>query len=64
MKAVRTALKIVAVAAVVGAAIWAVVSYWDKIVDCARRLRGKLAELCPCCASEYEHFADLDDWDF
>lgn len=65
MKAARTVLKIAAVLAAVGAAVWAVVTYWDEIVEGVHRLRGKLAEKCPCCCpAEYDDFADLDDWDY
>lgn len=63
MKAACKIMKIAAAVLAVAAAVWAVVSYWDKIVEGVQCLRGKLAEKCPCCCSEYDDFADLEDWD-
>ena len=65
MKVARFVMKCVAFGLVVGAAVCAVVAYWDKIVDVFYNLADKLEEKranC-CCASEYDDYVDFDDWE-
>ena len=55
---VKCILKILSALAVLAAAIWACVTYWDKISAFFRTVRERLARICPCCRSEY---ADYDE---
>ena len=64
MKAARFVLKFVALGLVVGAAVCAVIAYWDKIVDAfynlADMIEGKRAR---SCASEYDDYVDFEEWE-
>lgn len=65
MKAARCILKLVALGMVIGAAVCAVIAYWDKIVDAFYVIADKLEEKCGkcCCDSEYEDYADYEEWE-
>lgn len=44
-----------------GAAIYAVITYWDKIMELLAKAKIKLSEAkCACCGSEYDDYADWD----
>lgn len=62
-KAARCILKLVAVGLVVGAAVCAVITYWDRIVDAfydiAERMEEKRARLRD---SEYDDYVDESEW--
>jgi hypothetical protein len=64
MKAGRCILKLIAALAVIGAATYAVVTYWDTIVDlfyvAVSKIKDKKAQFCDCvlCSSEFDDFAD------
>lgn len=63
MKVARFVLKCVALGLCVGAAVCAVIAYWDKIMDAFYALKEKLGEKCGCCcASEYDDYADFEEW--
>lgn len=69
MKAARCILKVIALGMLVGAAVCAVIAYWDKIVDAFYVLVDKVEELrekCGCCChseSECEDYADYEEWE-
>ena len=64
MKVAQAILKAVAIGLVVGAAVCAVIAYWDKIVDVfynlADKIEEKRANCCCCGSSEYD---DYEDWE-
>ena len=62
MKVARFVLKCAAVGLVVGAAVCAVVAYWDRITDAFYNLADKLEEKCANCCGSSE-FDDYDDWE-
>lgn len=63
MKVARFVLKCVALGLCVGAAVCAVIAYWDKIMDAFCALKEKIEEKrCGCCASEFEDYADFEEW--
>ena len=55
-------IKFLTVMAVLGAMLYAVVLYWDKIVDFFDRVKALCAEKkrC-CCSSEKDDYADWDE---
>jgi hypothetical protein len=63
MKIARFVLKWVAIGLCVAATVCAVIAYWDKIQKVFRTVTGKFAKKgVVCCTSEYEDYADCDDW--
>jgi len=64
MKAARCILKIVAGLAALSAAVYLIVSYWDKILDTFYTILDKIEEkkaCCPLCAcDEYDDFEDVE----
>ena len=55
-------LKLVVTLAVLGIAIYAIVTYWDKIMELLGKAKVKLCEVKDACrGSEYDDYAD--DWD-
>lgn len=54
-------LKVVLSLLALGAAVYAVVTYWDKIIELLDRAKKKLAEAkSSCCGSEYDDYADWE----
>ena len=63
MKVARFVLKCVALGLCVGAAVCAVIAYWDKIANLFHALREKCKCTCDdCCVSEYADYADFEEW--
>ena len=65
MKVARFVLKCVALGLCVGAAVCAVIAYWDKITELFCTLREKCKCVCAhddCCVSEYADYADFEEW--
>ena len=63
MKVARFVLKCVALGLCVGAAICAVIAYWDKITCAVQFLTDKIKGKCACCCtSEYDDYADFEEW--
>jgi hypothetical protein len=63
MKVARFVLKCVALGLCVGAAVCAVIAYWDKISALFCTLREKCK--CSCgesTAAEYADYADFEEW--
>lgn len=59
MKVARFVLKIVALSLTAAAVICAVIAYWDKIVDMALALCGKVKEKKEIlCKSEYDDYVE------
>ena len=59
MKVARFVLKVVALSLAAAAVICAVIAYWDKIVDVALALCGKVKEKKACiCKSEYDDYVE------
>lgn len=64
MKVARFVLKCVAFGLVVGAAVCAVIAYWDKLVDAFYNIADKIEEKrAKCCASEYDDYVDFEEWE-
>lgn len=61
MKAARFVMKCVAVGLVVGAAVCAVIAYWDKITEWFYNLADRMEEKRAAC--HIEDFEDYDDWE-
>jgi len=63
MKVARFVLKCVALGLCVGAAVCAVIAYWDKISEAFCALSGKIKgkNTC-CCPSEYDDYVDFEEW--
>lgn len=63
MKVARFVLKCVALGLCIGAAVCAVIAYWDKISELFCTVSGKIKEkrAC-CCTSEYDDYADFEEW--
>ena len=63
MKIARFILKWVALGLCVAAAVCTVIAYWDKIMKVFHALAGKFTKKSVvCCPSEYEDYADYEDW--
>lgn len=63
MKVTRCMMKIVAVTMMVAAAVCAVVTFWDKILDLFYAIADKVEERKANClvdSSEYEDFEDCE----
>lgn len=61
MKAARFVMKCVALGLVVGAAVCAIIAYWDQIAEWFYNLADKMEEKRAAChCSEYD---DYDDWE-
>ena len=64
MKAARCILKIVAALAALSAAVYLIVSYWDKILDTVYTIREKIEEKMDCCSAcscdEFDDFEDVE----
>lgn len=67
MKAARFVLKFVALGLVVGAAVCAVIAYWDKLVDAFYNLSDtveeKRAKRSASEYDEYEDYVDFEEWE-
>jgi len=64
MKVARFVMKCVAFGLLVGAAVCAVVAYWDKILDLFYNLKDKVEEKkAAICTSEYDDYDDFVDWE-
>lgn len=64
MKIARFVLKCVALGLLAGAAVCAVVAYWDKISECFCALLDKLEEKrASRCAQECADYVDYEDWE-
>ena len=63
MKVARFVLKCVALGLCVGAAVCAVIAYWDKIMNVVCALREKCMKKSDDCAvSECVDYADFEEW--
>ena len=63
MKVARFVLKCVALGLCIGAAVCAVIAYWDKIMNVVCALREKCKGKCDNTgASECVDYADFDEW--
>jgi len=63
MKIARFILKWVALGLCIAAAVCTIIAYWDKIMNVFHTLAGKFAKKSVvCCSSEYEDYADYEDW--
>ena len=64
MKVARFVLKCVAFGLLVGAAVCAVVAYWDKILDLFYNLKDKVEEKkAAICTCEFDDYDDFEDWE-
>lgn len=64
MKTARFIMKFVALGLVVGAAVCAIIAYWDKIADCFYTLADKMEEKRAAChCADYDEYDDYDDWE-
>lgn len=69
MKFGRFVMKVAAVLALVGAAVYAATLYWDTLVDVfylavgkAKEAKAKYLDGCACkCAGDFPEFDDFDD---
>ncbi len=55
-------LKLVLTLIARGAAVYAVVTYWDKIMELLDKAKKKLSDAkSNCCGSEYDDYADWEE---
>ena len=55
-------LKLIFTLIALGAAVYAVVTYWDKIMELLDKAKKKLTEAkSTCCGSEYDDYADWEE---
>ena len=55
-------VKFLAVLAVLGAVVYAVVAYWDKIMELVCKVKGLISGKCDDCMEDVE-FADWEEKD-
>lgn len=53
--------KFIAVLLLLSAAAYAVILYWDKIIESLNRLKDALEEKKPCFHREQDDYADWDE---